>query len=284
MSTGPSLNSSGVRSVSTNLHCIRIAIGGVPRTRTCPPARANKAKAAASGPFAALATTDSLSKGAGNRYSSVRSVGPQADWTGDGGGVDMDYPYDLGPYPRKVTTSSADAQRWFNRGRNWCFGFHHEEAVACFEKALAADPSCVREAAGRRRGDAGGRDRLPPWRVRCVLCPSPRRHRAGGRLALRRALGLDAADPPCARCAAAGARSRGGGGASIARISASAERCPARSSIRTNLWALRGLLDCLERRGETAEAALIRQRTGFAAARADLPVSVSCFCARGKAA
>ena len=47
----------------------------------------------------------------------------------------MDYPYDLGPYPRKVTTSSADAQRWFNRGRNWCFGFHHEEAVACFEKA-----------------------------------------------------------------------------------------------------------------------------------------------------
>jgi tetratricopeptide (TPR) repeat protein len=51
-----------------------------------------------------------------------------------------------------------------------------------------------------------------------------------------------------------------------------------------NLWALRGLLDCLERRGETAEAALIRQRVDFAAARADLPVSVSCFCAVGKAA
>ena len=51
-----------------------------------------------------------------------------------------------------------------------------------------------------------------------------------------------------------------------------------------NLWALRGLLDCLGRRDETAEAALIRQRTGFAAARADLPVSVSGFCARGKAA
>ena len=51
-----------------------------------------------------------------------------------------------------------------------------------------------------------------------------------------------------------------------------------------NLWALRGLLDCLERRGETAEAALIRQRVDFAGARADLPVSVSCFCAVGKAA
>jgi tetratricopeptide (TPR) repeat protein len=50
-----------------------------------------------------------------------------------------------------------------------------------------------------------------------------------------------------------------------------------------NLWALRGLLDCLDRRGETAEAAMIRQRVDFAAARADLPVSVSCFCARGNA-
>jgi tetratricopeptide (TPR) repeat protein len=50
-----------------------------------------------------------------------------------------------------------------------------------------------------------------------------------------------------------------------------------------NLWALRGLLDCLERRGETAEAALIRQRVTFAAARADLSVEVSCFCARGAA-
>ena len=278
MSTGPSLNSSGVRSMTHEpalySHC--------DRWRTSNPdlssSARNKAKAAASGPFAALATTDSLSKGAGNRYSSVRSVGPQADWTGDGGGVDMDYPYDLGPYPRKVTTSSADAQRWFNRGRKRCFGFHHEEAVACFEKALAVDPSCVREAAGRRRGDAGGRDRLPPWRVRCVLCPSPRRHRAGGRLALRRALGLDAADPPCARCAAAGARSRGGGGLSRGSRPRRAQLHP------DNLWALRGLLDCLERRGETAEAALIRQRTGFAAARADLPVSVSGFCARGKAA
>jgi tetratricopeptide (TPR) repeat protein len=47
-----------------------------------------------------------------------------------------------------------------------------------------------------------------------------------------------------------------------------------------NVWALRGLLDCLERRGERAEAALIRQRLEFALARADVPVHVSCFCAR----
>jgi tetratricopeptide (TPR) repeat protein len=51
-----------------------------------------------------------------------------------------------------------------------------------------------------------------------------------------------------------------------------------------NLWSLRGLLDCLDRRGETVEARLIRQRVELTAARADLPVQVSCFCARGKAA
>jgi len=50
-----------------------------------------------------------------------------------------------------------------------------------------------------------------------------------------------------------------------------------------NIWALRGLLDCVQRRGDTGEAALIRQRVDFATARADLPVSVSCFCARDNA-
>jgi tetratricopeptide (TPR) repeat protein len=51
----------------------------------------------------------------------------------------MDYPYNLGSYTRKVTTASADAQCWFDRGLNWCFGYHHEEAVRCFEKALETD-------------------------------------------------------------------------------------------------------------------------------------------------
>ena len=46
----------------------------------------------------------------------------------------MDYPYDVGPYSRTVTTASPEAQRWFDRGLNWCFGFHHEEAIRCFER------------------------------------------------------------------------------------------------------------------------------------------------------
>ena len=55
----------------------------------------------------------------------------------------MDYPYDVGSYVRAVTTRSAEAQAWFDRGLNWCFGYHHEEAVRCFEAALAADPGCA---------------------------------------------------------------------------------------------------------------------------------------------
>lgn len=55
----------------------------------------------------------------------------------------MEYGYDLGAYSRVVTTASAEAQRWFDRGLNWVFGFNHAEAVACFERALDADPGCA---------------------------------------------------------------------------------------------------------------------------------------------
>ena len=47
-----------------------------------------------------------------------------------------------------------------------------------------------------------------------------------------------------------------------------------------NLWALHGLHECLTRRGETVEAALIKQRLELASARADVPVKASCFCAQ----
>jgi tetratricopeptide (TPR) repeat protein len=51
--------------------------------------------------------------------------------------------YNLGDYSRKITTSSEEAQRWFDRGLNWCFGFNHDEAIACFKRALEADPNCA---------------------------------------------------------------------------------------------------------------------------------------------
>ena len=51
--------------------------------------------------------------------------------------------YDLGPYQRLVSTKSKDAQMWFGRGLMWCFGYNHDESVACFQKAVEADPDCA---------------------------------------------------------------------------------------------------------------------------------------------
>jgi tetratricopeptide (TPR) repeat protein len=47
-----------------------------------------------------------------------------------------------------------------------------------------------------------------------------------------------------------------------------------------NLWSLHGLHECLVRRGEKVETALIRQRLDLAQARAEIPIKASCFCRR----
>jgi tetratricopeptide (TPR) repeat protein len=51
--------------------------------------------------------------------------------------------FDLGTYRRRVTTASAQASRWFNRGLVWAYGFNHEESIACFSRAIECDPDCV---------------------------------------------------------------------------------------------------------------------------------------------
>ena len=54
------------------------------------------------------------------------------------------YPYSLGrARSRKITTTSAEAQRWFDYGLIWCYAFHHEEAVRCFEQCTYHDPEAV---------------------------------------------------------------------------------------------------------------------------------------------
>lgn len=53
----------------------------------------------------------------------------------------MEY-FDLGPYARPVTTTSREAQTWFDRGLGWTYGYNHEEAVECFRRAIAIDPDC----------------------------------------------------------------------------------------------------------------------------------------------
>lgn len=54
--------------------------------------------------------------------------------------IDSDDYYDLGAHHRSVETPSAQAQLWFDRGLVWAYAFNHDEAIQCFEKALALDP------------------------------------------------------------------------------------------------------------------------------------------------
>jgi len=56
------------------------------------------------------------------------------------GSIFMTDYFDLGSYSRK-TSAIPEAQGWFDRGIVWLFSYNHEEAIVCFEKALAADPA-----------------------------------------------------------------------------------------------------------------------------------------------
>jgi tetratricopeptide (TPR) repeat protein len=49
----------------------------------------------------------------------------------------------LGSHHRKVTTKSADAQRYFDQGLCFLYAFNHDEAIRSFEQAVAFDPHCA---------------------------------------------------------------------------------------------------------------------------------------------
>lgn len=46
----------------------------------------------------------------------------------------------FGNYERPISTSSPDAQRWFNQGMQLTYGFNHDEAVRSFQQAAYEDP------------------------------------------------------------------------------------------------------------------------------------------------
>jgi len=50
---------------------------------------------------------------------------------------------DLGRHHREVTTSSPEAQKWFDQGFTLYFGFNHEEAIHSFQRAAELDPECA---------------------------------------------------------------------------------------------------------------------------------------------
>lgn len=57
----------------------------------------------------------------------------------DTGGATLD----LGSFHRRITTDSPEAQAWFDRGLALVYGFNHEEAIRCFERAAWEDPACA---------------------------------------------------------------------------------------------------------------------------------------------
>ena len=69
--------------------------------------------------------------------------------------------FDLGSYSRSITTTSEDAQLWFDRGLNWCYAYNHEESVRCFEKVLEFDANCAMAYWGIAYADGCNYNR--PW-------------------------------------------------------------------------------------------------------------------------
>src|SRR5438067_13073649 len=49
----------------------------------------------------------------------------------------------LGSYSRKVTTNSAEAQRYFDQGLGFLHGFNHRAALRAFQQAAELDPECA---------------------------------------------------------------------------------------------------------------------------------------------
>jgi tetratricopeptide (TPR) repeat protein len=49
----------------------------------------------------------------------------------------------LGSYTRTITTTSPEAQKYFDQGLNFLFGFNHGAAIRAFQAAETIDPDCA---------------------------------------------------------------------------------------------------------------------------------------------
>lgn len=49
----------------------------------------------------------------------------------------------MGPHTRRVTTTSAEAQAYFDQGLNWLYSFNHDESVRSFKRSAELDPRCA---------------------------------------------------------------------------------------------------------------------------------------------
>ena len=51
--------------------------------------------------------------------------------------------YQIGVVHHDVTAATDEAQLWFDRGLALTYGFNHEEAIVCFDRAAELDPDCA---------------------------------------------------------------------------------------------------------------------------------------------
>jgi len=49
----------------------------------------------------------------------------------------------MGNHHRTITTSSAQAQRFFDQGFTWMYAFNHDEAIRSFKEVARLDPNCA---------------------------------------------------------------------------------------------------------------------------------------------
>lgn len=49
----------------------------------------------------------------------------------------------IGSHHREITTTSSDAQRYFDQGLVFTFAFNHDEAIRSFQQAATIDPGCA---------------------------------------------------------------------------------------------------------------------------------------------
>ncbi len=98
--------------------------------------------------------------------------------------------FNLGSYSRPASDVPI-AQTWFDRGLVWLFAYNHEEAIACFEKALEADPACALAHWGIAH--AIGPNYNKPWEFFTPEEKAPALHRAHS--ALKAGLALENVKP-----------------------------------------------------------------------------------------
>ena len=72
----------------------------------------------------------------------------------------MEY-YDIDVFGRNITTTSEEAQLWFNRGLTWSYAYFFDESERCFRNAIEADPNCAMAYWGLAY--AAGPDYNMPW-------------------------------------------------------------------------------------------------------------------------